>query len=404
MALPGGEARHLGPRLPRRPGARDDHEGRRVRSTSWRRSARTAASTCSTARPESRCSRWRRSKRTPSDVPGEQRRGHAAPAGAATAVHAAAVHRGPDHDAHARGRRGRCREKWRPAPQGRRVRSAEPAGHDPLPRHGRRRRVGRHRVRRRLRAPLRQRERDGVDREARRAQDAGRGAGRRARRSTSATARRATGPTSRQPAGVPVARAASPRGATPTRSSDHRTRRRPHAGVPAAARGRAARDRAVRRRRRRRRPCGATRPSPFDLRYTLDGDIRFTDPDGFPAVTPPWGTLTAIDMNRGGDRLAGAARGDSGLRPREARAARTTAARWSPPAGSSSSARRTTTASSAPSTPRPARCSGRRRCRPRGTRRRRSTTVDGRQFVVIAAGGGKWGAPSGGSYVAFTLP
>jgi quinoprotein glucose dehydrogenase len=30
--------------------------------------------------------------------------------------------------------------------------------------------------------------------------------------------------------------------------------------------------------------------------------------------------------------------------------------------------------------------------------------VNGRQFVVIAAGGGKSGAPSGGSYVAFSLP
>jgi glucose dehydrogenase len=30
--------------------------------------------------------------------------------------------------------------------------------------------------------------------------------------------------------------------------------------------------------------------------------------------------------------------------------------------------------------------------------------VDGRQFVVISAGGGKWGNPSGGTYVAFALP
>ena len=30
--------------------------------------------------------------------------------------------------------------------------------------------------------------------------------------------------------------------------------------------------------------------------------------------------------------------------------------------------------------------------------------VGGRQFVVIAAGGGKWGLPSGGSYIAFALP
>jgi quinoprotein glucose dehydrogenase len=30
--------------------------------------------------------------------------------------------------------------------------------------------------------------------------------------------------------------------------------------------------------------------------------------------------------------------------------------------------------------------------------------VNGRQFIVIAAGGGKSGAASGGSYVAFALP
>ena len=40
------------------------------------------------------------------------------------------------------------------------------------------------------------------------------------------------------------------------------------------------------------------KPTPFDVRYSLDGDVRFTDPDGFPAITPPWGTLTAIDLNK----------------------------------------------------------------------------------------------------------
>jgi quinoprotein glucose dehydrogenase len=30
--------------------------------------------------------------------------------------------------------------------------------------------------------------------------------------------------------------------------------------------------------------------------------------------------------------------------------------------------------------------------------------IDGRQFVVIGAGGGKWGNPSGGKYFAFALP
>ena len=33
------------------------------------------------------------------------------------------------------------------------------------------------------------------------------------------------------------------------------------------------------------------------MRYSMDGYTRFTDPDGFPAIKPPWGTLTAIDMN-----------------------------------------------------------------------------------------------------------
>ncbi|RPJ86567.1 MAG: pyrroloquinoline quinone-dependent dehydrogenase, partial [Acidobacteria bacterium] len=39
--------------------------------------------------------------------------------------------------------------------------------------------------------------------------------------------------------------------------------------------------------------------SPIDLKYRLDGYIRFTDPDGYPAVQPPWGTLTAVDLNKG---------------------------------------------------------------------------------------------------------
>ncbi len=31
-------------------------------------------------------------------------------------------------------------------------------------------------------------------------------------------------------------------------------------------------------------------------------------------------------------------------------------------------------------------------------------SVDGRQFIVVAAGGGKLGVPSGSKYVAFALP
>jgi quinoprotein glucose dehydrogenase len=41
-------------------------------------------------------------------------------------------------------------------------------------------------------------------------------------------------------------------------------------------------------------------PSPLinnDYRFT--GYRKFLDPDGYPATAPPWGTLTAIDLNTG---------------------------------------------------------------------------------------------------------
>ena len=40
-------------------------------------------------------------------------------------------------------------------------------------------------------------------------------------------------------------------------------------------------------------------PSPFDLKYASDGYNKFLDPDGYPAVQPPWGTLNAINLDTG---------------------------------------------------------------------------------------------------------
>ncbi len=146
----------------------------------------------------------------------------------------------------------------------------------------------------------------------------------------------------------------------------------------------------------------ADRPSPYDVKYTLDGDIRFTDPDGFPAITPPWGTLTAIDMNKaaiawqvplgempgsglantGSENYGGPVVTASGLvfigatvydNKFHAFDAATGRLLWDtalPAAGNATPA---------------------------------VYDVDGREFVVIAAGGGKWGAASGGTYVAFAL-
>jgi glucose dehydrogenase len=147
----------------------------------------------------------------------------------------------------------------------------------------------------------------------------------------------------------------------------------------------------------------AARPTPFDMRYSMDGYTRLTDPDGFPAIKPPWGTLTAIDMNRaaiawqvpfgevpgsgvansGSENYGGPVVTASGLlfigatvhdKKFHAFDAATGKLLWEttlPAAGNATPA---------------------------------VYEVNGRQFVVIAAGGGKWGAPSGGSYVAFALP
>ncbi len=38
---------------------------------------------------------------------------------------------------------------------------------------------------------------------------------------------------------------------------------------------------------------------PYKPPYLNNGNTQFLDPDGYPAVSPPWGTLNAIDMNSG---------------------------------------------------------------------------------------------------------
>jgi quinoprotein glucose dehydrogenase len=40
-------------------------------------------------------------------------------------------------------------------------------------------------------------------------------------------------------------------------------------------------------------------PSPVAMKYRFTGYKKFLDPEGFPAVAPPWGTLNAIDLNTG---------------------------------------------------------------------------------------------------------
>jgi quinoprotein glucose dehydrogenase len=147
-------------------------------------------------------------------------------------------------------------------------------------------------------------------------------------------------------------------------------------------------------------------PAPPLMRYRFSGYTRFHDPDGYPAIAPPWGTLNAINLNTGeyawkiplgeypelaatsmkntgsenyggpivtagGLLFIGATNYDKKFRAFDKATGKLL---WE-----------TTLPFSGNATP-------------------ITYEVDGRQYVVIAAGGGKdLKSPSGGVYVAFTL-
>ena len=150
----------------------------------------------------------------------------------------------------------------------------------------------------------------------------------------------------------------------------------------------------------------ARAPSPYDMKFTSDGYNKFLDSEGYPAIKPPWGTLNAINLdtgkidwtlplgeypelaaqglnqtgseNYGGPVLTaggllfiGATNYDKKFRAFDKDTGKLLWETTLPAAGNATPA---------------------------------IYQVNGRQFVVIAAGGGKWGAPSGASYVAFALP
>ncbi len=145
--------------------------------------------------------------------------------------------------------------------------------------------------------------------------------------------------------------------------------------------------------------AGVTNDRPM-LKYGIDGYNKFLDPDGYPAIQPPWGTLNAIDLdsgnyawkvpfgetagmpNTGSENYGGGVLTAGGLlfigatnSDRKFRAIdkKTGAVLWEtvlPAAGNATPA---------------------------------VYELNGREYVVIGAGGGKWGNPSGGSYVAFAL-
>jgi len=145
--------------------------------------------------------------------------------------------------------------------------------------------------------------------------------------------------------------------------------------------------------------------APVPPPYTHTGYNRFLDPEGYPAVKPPWGTLNAIDLNTG-DYLW---RVPLGEYPE-------LMARGLPPTGTENYGGPLVTAGGVlfigaskdenfrAFDPRTGKELWRVKLPAGGYATPATYEVDGRQYIVIACGGGKMGTKSGDAYVAFALP
>ncbi len=139
--------------------------------------------------------------------------------------------------------------------------------------------------------------------------------------------------------------------------------------------------------------------------YTTTGYNRWHDPDGYPAVRPPWGTLNAIDLNTGDFRWTV----PLGEYPE-------LTAKGIPQTGTENYGGPVVTGGGlvfiAASRDEQIRAFDRKtgkelwqaKLPAAGYATPATYSVNGRQFVVIACGGGKIGTKSGDAYVAFALP
>ena len=145
---------------------------------------------------------------------------------------------------------------------------------------------------------------------------------------------------------------------------------------------------------------------PSWLKYRIDGETLFRDPDGYPPITPPWGTLNAIDLNAGtikwqipfGEYPELAAKGlkDTGSDNYGGPVVTAGGVLF---IGATNFDKKfhaydKTTGTLLWETTLPA----------AGNATPAVYSIDGREYVVIVCGGGKNGAPSGSAIVAFSLP
>jgi quinoprotein glucose dehydrogenase len=146
--------------------------------------------------------------------------------------------------------------------------------------------------------------------------------------------------------------------------------------------------------------------NPNFLKYRNDGYTIFLDHEGYPAISPPWGTLNAIDLNAGtirwkipfGEYPALTAKGirNTGTDNYGGPVVTSNGLLF---IGATTYDKKfhvydKTTGKLLWETDLPA----------SGNATPSLYMVNGREYVVIACGGGKNGAPSGGTFVAFALP
>ncbi|MEO1834832.1 MAG: PQQ-binding-like beta-propeller repeat protein [Akkermansiaceae bacterium] len=150
---------------------------------------------------------------------------------------------------------------------------------------------------------------------------------------------------------------------------------------------------------------GAPPRKPEPASYAFGGFRRWLDPEGYPAIKPPWGTLNAVDLNTGEIKWKVVL----GEYPE-------LTARGIPPTGTENYGGPVVTAGGLLFIGATAdemfrvfdKDTGKLLWKAKlpfsGNATPSTYMVAGRQYVVISAGGGKSGRPHGGSLVAFALP
>ncbi|MEO7412243.1 MAG: PQQ-binding-like beta-propeller repeat protein [Opitutaceae bacterium] len=139
--------------------------------------------------------------------------------------------------------------------------------------------------------------------------------------------------------------------------------------------------------------------------YRFEGYVRFVDSKGYPAISPPWGTLTAIDLNTGEHRWQVPLGEFKELMARDIKG--TGAENYGGPvitAGGVLFIAATKDGMLRAFDLKTGKVLWQTELPAPGFATPSTYSVGGRQFVVVAAGGSKLGTKKGDSYIAYALP